>query len=143
MENNKSEIIYSLEQINLAVELLEKLTTKNNIMALSGTLGAGKTTLIQNFLKAQGVEQAILSPTFNYFNQYKVGNKNFYHFDLYRLSNLDEFMSLGFEELINEPNSISLIEWPEIIEPLINKSSCHIFIDYYGFDKRVLSYKCY
>lgn len=149
MEKNKNsgELIYSLGEINKAVELLNKLTQKYPIIALSGHLGAGKTTLVQNFLKSQDIKEPVLSPTFTYFNQYKISNKintkNFYHFDLYRLSGLEEFISLGFDELIYEPNSVSLIEWPEIIESLLeDKSVCRVYLDYFGFDKRIITYNC-
>ena len=146
------ELIYSLSEIDKAVELLNNLTQEYSIISLSGHLGAGKTTLVQNFLRSKGIKEPVLSPTFTYFNQYEIqetnklnyrnNTKNFYHFDLYRLSGLEEFVALGFDELIYEPNSISLIEWPEIIEPLLNKSVCHVYLDYSGFDKRILNYKC-
>ncbi len=145
-KNQKNELngqlVYSLEEVGKAVELLNNLTQKYSVIALSGSLGAGKTTLVQNFLKSHGAKEPILSPTFAYFNKYELGKKTYYHFDLYRLANLEEFGALGFDELLHEPNSVSLVEWPEVIEPLLTKSTCKISLDYSGFDKRILNYSC-
>lgn len=84
-----------------------------DIIFLHGDLASGKTTLskhiIQNIL---WISQEVVSPTYTYYNKY---GKNIYHFDLYRLSHYDEFFAIGGEEILENPENISLIEWPEII----------------------------
>ena len=63
-------------------------------------------------------------------------DQTFYHFDLYRISCLEDFCSLGFEEYLSMPNSWIFIEWPAIIMPLLTHNSCHATIDYEGQNKR-------
>lgn len=77
-----------------------------------GDLGAGKTTLIQYIINSLlGIEKAVRSPTYVYYNKYN----NIYHFDLYRIGEYDEFVSIGWEEIFENSDNICLVEWPEII----------------------------
>ena len=62
----------------------------------------------------------------------------FYHFDLYRLKNLDEFLSAGFDEYLYDQDAIVFIEWPEIIEPILGSGSCLVKIDYNSDAKKRL-----
>ena len=113
---------------------------KNKIFTFQGPLGAGKTTLIKSFLKECGVTEIVTSPTFTYVNTYKnTKSQKFNHFDLYRLPNLESFQDLGFDEYfyesINEQNSWNLVEWPEIIKPLLEEKTlkpavCNIYLNY-------------
>lgn len=134
-------LIYSLEELDTAQALVLELLKESHIFTFSGPLGAGKTTLIKKLLKDLGVTDIITSPTYNYVNIYtdSLGNK-IYHFDLYRISGIEEFFDLGFNEYLSELNSYSFIEWPEIIQPLLKSNVCEIKIDYEGTDKRVLKY---
>ncbi|MBT3455457.1 tRNA (adenosine(37)-N6)-threonylcarbamoyltransferase complex ATPase subunit type 1 TsaE [bacterium] len=136
----KQKLVYSLEELDLAASLIVHKMQKYKIFALSGSLGAGKTTLVQAALKRCGVLESITSPTFTYVNIYN--NKSaetFYHFDLYRLSSYREFAEAGFEEYLDVENSWSFIEWPEVIKDFLSKEgACFAKIDYHGFDKRVL-----
>ncbi len=78
-----------------------------------GDLGAGKTTLIQHIINSLlGIEKSVRSPTYVYYNKYE---KNIYHMDLYRLWEYDEFVSIGWEEIFENPDNICLVEWPQII----------------------------
>jgi len=139
---NQTTLMYSIEEIDKALELLENLLLRYSIFTFTGTLGAGKTTLIRAFLEKLGVRDYITSPTFSYVNIYTTNNnRTVYHFDLYRMSSLEEFYAQGFEDYLQEPNSIVVIEWPEIIKPLLinNKQTCHIELDYNGLEKRTLT----
>lgn len=141
MKNHQ--LIYTLDTIDSVVEDLKMLMPECQVFTFSGSLGAGKTTLIQAFLHSCGIDEEIQSPTFTYFHEY--GNalgQTFYHFDLYRLKNMQEFIDAGFNEYLYIPNSWSLIEWPEIIDPLLAKRVCKIAIDYHGEDRRLLRYTC-
>ena len=95
-------------------------------------------------LKRFGVHEAVTSPTFGYVNTYENDKHELlHHFDLYRLANLDEFLQLGFDELLFEENSWAFIEWPEIIEPLLEHQICEIHLDYDvdNLEQRIVTYK--
>ena len=81
---------------------------------LSGNLGAGKTKFVQGILKYFGLENEISSPTFTIVNEYTNSNINIYHFDLYRLEDIDEFYAIGGEEYFEK--GICIFEWGEILE---------------------------
>lgn len=137
------ELIFGLEELNsVAKDLSEKLKT-TSVLTFTGPLGAGKTTLIRELLYNWGVStEEITSPTFTYLNIYRNSEgKTFYHFDLYRIAKLDEFLMAGFDEYLYLPNSMCLIEWPSVINPLLKYSVCHINIDYHN-DKRKLTMEC-
>lgn len=133
------ELIYSLEQLDQAVELLYSQLSHCSIVTFEGALGAGKTTLVRALLRRCGVMGVISSPTFTYVNVYEnEQGQVFYHFDLYRIKSVNEFLSLGFDEYLHMPNSWVFIEWPEVIAPLLIEGTCYVKIDYQN-DRRVLS----
>lgn len=135
------EIIFSLEELREVAANLWKLRDSCAVYTFTGPLGAGKTTLVKEMLKQAGVKEVTTSPTFTYVNVYNVGDKTLYHFDLYRIRSLDEFLEQGFDEYLYAPNSWCFIEWPEVIESLLTKDVCAILLDYYGFNKRKLIIK--
>lgn len=87
------------------------------IIALSGDLGAGKTTFAQGFAEGLNISDKVISPTFLIIKQYKIPEKQnyFYHIDLYRLENID-LKNSGLEEILSDPENIVLIEWSEKID---------------------------
>ena len=100
------EIIASEDELNIVVEYLNKIVTKNAIVFLVGNLASGKTTLTAKIAKTRGVEGEITSPTFSLQQCY---SENLYHYDLYRIENR-EFMELGlFEEFDKE--GWHMVEW--------------------------------
>jgi tRNA threonylcarbamoyladenosine biosynthesis protein TsaE len=107
------------ERANVVKKFLLPLANTYRIFTFEGPLGAGKTTLIKEFLRQNGVTSLVTSPTFGYFNTYQGNNRTFYHFDVYRISSVDEFIHAGFEEYLHQPDAIVLIEWPAIIAPLL------------------------
>jgi len=86
----------------------------NGVIALSGDLGAGKTTFTQGFAEALGIKDKIISPTFVLIRQHPIPNsdKTLFHIDLYRLEEIN-FKETGIQEIIDSPNNIVLIEWAE------------------------------
>lgn len=104
------------DTIEFAFNLAKQLQN-GNIIVLSGDLGSGKTKFTQGILKYFGLENEISSPTFTIVNEYHHLNTNIYHFDVYRLSDSDEFYAIGGEEYFN--NGICIIEWGEIIEDIL------------------------
>ena len=137
-------IVYSEQDIEKIAQQLVDLLQQCKVMTFSGPLGAGKTTMIRMLLRLCGIAQPITSPTFTYLNQYEnERSQTFYHFDLYRLANLDEFLQAGFDEYLHQPDSWTLIEWPEIVMPLLTHDVCHANIDYHEKDDtRMLIIKC-
>lgn len=104
------------DTIDFASKFASKLA-KNDIVVLSGELGSGKTKFVQGVLKHFGLENEISSPTFTIVNEYHAKEINIYHFDVYRLSDEDEFYAIGGEEYFE--NGICLIEWGEMIEKIL------------------------
>lgn len=122
---------YTLDQILEVASQLKSVMDRAAIITFTGQLGAGKTTLISALLKQCGVTQPITSPTFTYVNRYENSQGQvFYHFDLYRIGSIDEFIMAGFNEYLYQQDSWALIEWPEVIRPLIDHSVCNVMIEY-------------
>jgi tRNA threonylcarbamoyladenosine biosynthesis protein TsaE len=103
-----------------AEQFLVSLNKRNDatVIALSGDLGAGKTTFTQVLAKLLGVENTVQSPTFVVMKRYETKHqlfKNLIHIDAYRLSGGNELELLGFGEWKNNPENIIVIEWPELV----------------------------
>ncbi len=137
------ELIYSLDVVEDVASDLYEILPLCSVMTLAGPMGVGKTTLIQALLRYADVTQDVIqSPTFTYLSIYSNDqDQEFYHFDLYRMKNLQEFTHAGFNEYLYIPTTWALIEWPEIIMPLVQKKACHIVVDYHGYDRRRLRYE--
>lgn len=88
---------------------------EHNILLLKGNLGAGKTTFTQFLLKNLGSEDEVNSPTYSIVNEYNSSKGKIYHFDLYRLKNIDEVYDIGIEEYLDN-SFLCIIEWPEVYE---------------------------
>ena len=98
--------------------LASKLKDRD-IVILSGDLGSGKTKFTEGFLSFFGLDDEISSPTFTIVNEYSKDNMNIFHFDVYRLEDLDEFYAIGGPDYFDR--GICLIEWGELIEPILSK----------------------
>lgn len=94
-----------------ALEMAEVLISPM-VIGLSGEIGMGKTSLVRAMLKALGVQSAIKSPTFNLVETYDTTLGKIHHFDLYRISSMDDLEYLGFRDYL-QASQICLIEWPE------------------------------
>ena len=92
------------------------------IFLLFGDMGVGKTTFVKAVCKQMGME-ATSSPTFSIVNHYKAGNREVYHFDLYRLRSLEEALDMGMEEYFDREAYI-FIEWPQVVESILPEG-CH------------------
>ncbi len=89
-----------------------------SIIALSGKLGSGKTTLIQGIGQGLGITTPIKSPSFTLVNEYQ-GPLPLYHFDLYRLSSEEEIEHLGYEEYLFKKRGVVVIEWADKMESFL------------------------
>ena len=122
---------YELSDLDRAVAELKKYMPQCHIFTFTGQLGAGKTTLIRSLLRSCGIQGVIASPTFTYMSAYEnEQGQQFYHFDVYRIGSLNEFIYAGFNEYLYQPNSWCFVEWPELIMPLLTEKACHVSIDY-------------
>ena len=140
---HRTVLYYRIDQINQVANQLLAQRSCCFQFALEGTLGAGKTTLAQAMLAQLGITGHVMSPTFSYVNIYNAADgTTVYHFDLYRLRSLDDFIALGFDEYLADPYALCLIEWPEIIMPLLQSRVCFVTIEYHEQNERKLTYWC-
>ena len=111
-------ITYSREEtVNLGKTVAKKLNGKT-VIALKGGMGMGKTAFCEGIAKGLGITDYIVSPTFNIVNIY-YGDKTLYHFDMYRVSGLDDLLSTGYFDYLDDENGIMLIEWSENVLDLL------------------------
>ena len=118
---SKSEV----ETKKIAKEIASQLKVKD-IIILEGDLGAGKTKFTEGILEYFNLQDEISSPTFTIVNEYNTSKFNIYHFDVYRLSDIDEFYAMGGEEYFEK--GVCIIEWGEIIEECLPKNYIKINI---------------
>jgi tRNA threonylcarbamoyladenosine biosynthesis protein TsaE len=115
-----------------------------SVVALTGSLGSGKTVLVQGICAGLGVEKAVTSPTYVIINEYP-GRWNgapvgVYHFDLYRLEDTEEFIRLGYEEYFYG-QGITLIEWAEKVREFLPKSRFEINLKIISENEREISWE--
>ncbi|MGN0748832.1 MAG: tRNA (adenosine(37)-N6)-threonylcarbamoyltransferase complex ATPase subunit type 1 TsaE [Christensenellales bacterium] len=122
------------ETLNFAENLAKQIVAPK-IIVLSGDLGAGKTTFSKGFAKGLGISETITSPTFTLLNEYS-GDKNLYHFDMYRLSSKEEAYELGFENYFENNDGIILVEWAENVKGLFTPPYLKILIEKIDENKR-------
>ncbi|MGI8420443.1 MAG: tRNA (adenosine(37)-N6)-threonylcarbamoyltransferase complex ATPase subunit type 1 TsaE [Candidatus Levyibacteriota bacterium] len=122
---------------------LAKRLKSGEVLALYGDLGAGKTTFMQGLAQGLGITKNIISPTFIIMRTYSVGTgdpgtgiSTLYHLDLYRIETEAEAIDLGLLDLMNDPQNIVAIEWPDKIENILPENSLAIYFEYLGDDKR-------
>lgn len=121
---------------NVVAEISPQL--KHSVLTLKGNLGAGKTTFTQYLLKKLGSEDEVNSPTYSIVNEYDTPKGKVFHFDLYRLKNLDEVYDIGIEEYL-ESAYLSIIEWPEIYsEDLQNLPHHKMSIETNGLTREII-----
>lgn len=100
------------------------------VLALYGNLGSGKTTFSSFLVKALGFDSRVQSPTFVIERRYSkpAGNPidTVHHIDLYRLTSKKEVVDLGIAEMLQEPHSLVLIEWPELVTDLVSQDVVEI-----------------
>lgn len=111
------------------------------IYTLLGDLGVGKTVFTQGVAKGLAIEEAITSPTFTIVQTYEEGRIPFYHFDVYRIGDVEEMDEIGYEDYFFG-DGICFIEWANLIEEIVPKSRIEILIEkelQKGFDYRKIT----
>lgn len=139
MEEKKIVIKNEEETKKFGEKLCEKLTA-GSIVALTGDLGTGKTTLTKAIAAGLGVTDVITSPTFNIVKQYDSGRLPMYHFDVYRIGDVDEMYEIGYEEYFFG-DGVCVIEWADLIEEIIPDDAVRIEIEY-GEKEGERIYRC-
>jgi len=107
------------------------------LVFLQGDLGAGKTTLVRGILRGLGHEGSVKSPTYNIVEPYTINDKAFFHFDLYRLMDVEELEYMGMRDYLNK-DSICFIEWPDKGEGFLPKPDLLLDIKINGSQRELL-----
>ncbi len=117
------------EELEQAAKVLLAEFKNKRVFIFSGTLGSGKTTFIKYICKALGVHSGISSPTFSLVNEYECADGSLvYHFDFYRIKDVQEAYDIGYEEYFYSGN-YCFIEWPEKIPGLVPQDAVEIKIE--------------
>ena len=125
----------SLEETKIIAQKVAKGLKKGTTILLRGDLGAGKTTFTGFLCEALGVEDVVSSPSFTIVKEYYAKDFKINHIDLYRLSSEEELIEIGFDEIMNDENSVKIIEWPDIASDYITGKVLSINILYSNFGR--------
>ena len=109
-----------------------------DVYTLVGDLGVGKTVFTQGIAQGLGIEEPICSPTFTIVQVYEEGRMPFYHFDVYRIGDIEEMDEIGYEDCFYG-EGVCLIEWSTLIQEILPEDAIHITIEKdleKGFDYR-------
>ena len=120
---------------------LGKQAKPGEIYCLNGDLGVGKTVFTQGFASGIGITEPVNSPTFTIVQQYEEGRLPLYHFDVYRIGDVEEMEEIGYEDCFFG-EGVCLIEWSALIEELIPETAIQITIEKdleKGFDYRKIT----
>jgi len=110
-------------------ELLRLSDEAPVIITLQGDLGAGKTTLVGGLLNSLGHQGPVRSPTYTLIEPYELANRQFYHLDLYRLTDPLQLEELGVRDLL-QPGAVLLVEWPERAGTLLSQADLAVHLAY-------------
>lgn len=130
------------ETFRLGKKLAENASA-GQVFTLTGDLGVGKTVFTQGFAKGLGIEEIVSSPTFTIVQVYESGRLPFYHFDVYRIGDIEEMEEIGFDDYVLG-EGVSLIEWADLIGEILPKHRTEVTIEkdlQQGFDYRKITIK--
>ena len=137
--------IPNIQTLDAAARQFAEDMGEATVVAFHGEMGAGKTTFIRSLAKALGVDDedfAVNSPSFSIINEYRSATTGalIYHFDLYRLENIEDAMDIGIEDYLDS-GAICLIEWPDVVEPLLPYDTLDVNLTVGEDGKRTLSFQ--
>lgn len=119
-------------------EKIGREATPGRVYTLNGDLGVGKTVFTQGVAAGLGIKESVNSPTFTIVQVYEEGRLPFYHFDVYRIGDIEEMEEIGYEDYFYG-EGLCMIEWAQLIEEIIPENARHITIEKdlaKGFDYR-------
>lgn len=128
----------SPEETFALAEQLGKQAVPGTVYTLTGDLGVGKTVFAQGMASGLGIREAVNSPTFTIVQVYDEGRLPFYHFDVYRIGDIEEMDEIGYEDYFYG-DGVCLVEWAELVEELLPGTRTNIVIEKdpeKGFDYR-------
>ncbi len=129
----------NLSDLDTVAQKFVDMMGNRNVFAFYGEMGAGKTTFIKAICKAMGVTEKITSPTFSLINEYQMGDGNsIYHFDFYRIKNIEEAYDFGYEDYFYSGN-VCFIEWPGLVESLLPENAVEVKITVGEDERRLIS----
>ena len=115
------------QTFQIGVDLAKK-AVPGQVFTLTGDLGVGKTVFTQGFAHGLGITEPVNSPTFTIVQVYEGGRLPFYHFDVYRIGDVEEMYEVGFDEYVMG-EGVSLIEWANLIEEILPERRTEIIIE--------------
>lgn len=123
-----------LDTAGFAVEFA-KTVSGGEVLALHGSLGAGKTVFARGFARGLGVEGHIPSPTFTIVQEYPINlpgstRQWLFHMDLYRIADSSAALAFGIDEYLDDPNAIKVIEWSDRIADILPASTRNIYLEH-------------
>ena len=122
-------------------EKIGQMAKPGMVISLTGDLGVGKTVFTQGLAKGLGIEEPVNSPTFTIVQVYEKGRLPMYHFDVYRIGDIEEMDEIGYEDYIYG-EGVSLIEWADLIREILPEQMCRVTIEKdleKGFDYRKIT----
>lgn len=131
--------INNLTELDSVAAQLLSFANGNRFFVFEGEMAAGKTTFIKAFCTVLGVEDIVSSPTFSIVNEYQSPAGLVYHFDFYRLKNLQEAFDIGYEEYFYS-GEYCLVEWPQKVEELLPEQYIKVAINITGETQRTFSF---
>ena len=132
---------FSEQETRALGEKLGREAAAGQVYTLTGDLGVGKTVFTQGFARGLGVKEHVNSPTFTIVQEYGEGRLPFYHFDVYRIGDIEERDEIGYEDYFYG-EGVCLIEWAELIEELLPENRIAVRIEKdleKGFDYRKIT----
>lgn len=145
IKNRESQIMkietFSAEETYKIGEQMGREAKAGDVLCLLGDLGVGKTVFTQGFAAGLGITEPVSSPTFTIVQTYDEGRMPFYHFDVYRIGDIEEMEEIGYDDYFFG-EGVCLIEWAELIEELIPEGAISITIEKdleKGFDYRKIT----
>lgn len=143
MENTKQIESFSAEDTHALGKKLGENAKPGDVYTLLGDLGVGKTVITQGIADGLGIKEAICSPTFTIVQVYEEGRMPFYHFDVYRIGDIEEMDEIGYEDYFYG-DGLTMIEWANLIEEILPSKRKEITIEKdleKGFDYRRITIK--
>lgn len=143
MENTTIIESFSMQDTQKLGQELGQNAKAGEVYTLIGDLGVGKTVLTQGIAEGLGITEPICSPTFTIVQVYEEGRMPFYHFDVYRIGDIEEMDEIGYEDYFYG-NGLTMIEWANLIEEILPEHRKEITIEKdleKGFDYRRITIK--
>ena len=122
-------------------EKIGQMAEPGMVISLTGDLGVGKTVFTQGLAKGLGIEEPVNSPTFTIVQVYEEGRIPLYHFDVYRIGDIEEMDEIGYEDYFYG-EGVCLIEWADLIREILPEQMCRVTIEKdleKGFDYRKIT----